>query len=346
MFFSIYLVICFPLLSQELKLNAAQESGLKFIENQEKRSAQMLVEIGGIISPSGKERERAEKVAQYMKAIGLSQVEVDELPNAIGIIPGKSDKVLVFVSTLDDLETVAINQKEAGKAPYIKDDKVIGPGTNTSSITVSMLLAAEAIIKSGQQPSHTLVFAAVAQEETGLKGMHSVYEMYKDKSVGFVDILGDGRNISYGALGIHWYKVRAFGPSGHSLRGGLPNVNQGMAKAIDRIFQMDYKEDRTVVNIAMIESGKVFNHKPEEGWFSLDMRSLNNNTLQEMESRVKGILEEVGEETQIQLLLEPFQITPGGQIPNALESSLVKHAQAISQFLGFEPICPMPEAAI
>lgn len=324
-------------LGQGIPLSQQQANFIKSIEEQSEKAADMLISIGGIISPSGNEWERANKVAEMMKEIGLSEVKVDEMPNAIGIIPGKSDSVLVFISTLDDLETVALHQKARGKSPYVEGDRVIGPGTNTSSITVAMLLAAEAMVQSGIVPKYTLAFAAVAQEETGMKGMHAVFETYKDQAVGFVDILGDGRRISYGAMGIHWYKVHAKGQGGHSLGGGLPNVNQAMAKAIDRIFQLDYREDRTVINIAMIESGKVFNHKPESAWFSLDMRSLNNQTLAEMEQKVLGILEEVGQETNIELSLEPFQTTPGGQLEGALESPLVKRAKAITQYLGFEP---------
>lgn len=324
-------------LGQGISLSQKQVNFIKSIEEQSNRAADLLISIGGISSPSGNESERANKVAEMMKEIGLSQVRVDEMPNALGVIPGKSDSVLVFISTLDDLETVALHQKAIGKSPYVEGDRVIGPGTNTSSITVAMLLAAEAMVQSGIVPTYTLVFAAVAQEETGLKGMHAVFETYKGQAVGFVDILGDGRRISYGALGIHWYKVHAKGPGGHSLGGGLPNVNQAMAKAIDRIFQLDYREDRTVINIAMIESGKVFNHKPESAWFSLDMRSLNNQTLAEMEQKVLGILEEVGQETKIELSLEPFQTTPGGQLEGALESPLIKSSIAISQYLGFEP---------
>ncbi|WP_291786423.1 M20/M25/M40 family metallo-hydrolase [Cecembia sp.] len=322
---------------QEPHLSFQQEMGMKMIASKSQQAAEMLEEVGGIISPSGQENERAEKVAQLMKAVGISEVQVDDMPNALGIIPGKSDSCLVFISTLDDLETVAIHQKNINSLPYIDGDRVIGPGTNTSSITVAMLLAAEALIESGIKPKYTLVFAAVAQEETGLKGMHAVFEAYKSKAVGFVDILGDGRRISYGALGIHWYKAYAKGPGGHSLGGGLPNVNQALAKAIDRIFKLNYKEDRTVINIAMIESGKVFNHKPESGWFSLDLRSLNNQTLAEMEQKVLTILEEVGEETNIELRLEPIQITPGGQLEGALESPLVQKSMAISRHLGFEP---------
>jgi acetylornithine deacetylase/succinyl-diaminopimelate desuccinylase-like protein len=323
--------------AQDFIINRNQEKGIQFLESQFQRSADMLIDIGGVISPSGKELQRAKKVAAYMEAIGLSEVRVDDMPNAIGLIPGKSDSILVFISTLDDLETVAIHQKNRKTPPFFNGDRVIGPGTNTSSITVAMLLAAEAVIQSGQTPEYTLLFAAVAQEETGLKGMHAIFETYHGKSIGFVDILGDGRRISYGALGIHWYKVHADGPGGHSLGGGLPNVNQAIAKAIDWIFQMDYKEDRTVINIAMIESGKVFNHKPESGWFSLDMRSLNNQTLSEMEREVIGILEQVGDETGIQLRLEPFQTTPGGQLEGAIDSPLVQRAIAVSRFLGFEP---------
>ncbi|MGY6743406.1 MAG: M20 family metallopeptidase [Cecembia sp.] len=330
-------IIIIHCLGQGISLSQQQANSIKSIEEQSEKAAGMLISIGGIISPSGNEWERANKVAEMMKEIGLSEVKVDEMPNAIGIIPGKSDSVLVFISTLDDLETVALHQKAIGKSPYVEGDRVIGPGTNTSSITVAMLLAAEAMVQSGIVPKYTLVFAAVAQEETGLMGMHAVFETYKDQAVGFVDILGDGRRISYGAMGIHWYKVHAKGPGGHSLGGGLPNVNQAMAKAIDRIFQLDYREDRTVINIAMIESGKVFNHKPESAWFSLDMRSLNNQTLAEMEQKVLGILQEVGPETNIELSLEPFQTTPGGQLEGALESPLVKSSIAISQYLGFEP---------
>lgn len=324
-------------LGQGIDLSLHRERGIKMIDSQSQKAAEMLVEIGGIISPSGKEKERAEKVAHFMKIIGISEVKVDSMPNAVGIIPGKSDSCLVFISTLDDLETVAIHQKNLNSLPYIDGERVIGPGTNTSSITVAMLLAAEALIEAGIKPKYTLVFAAVAQEETGLKGMKAVFDAYKDKAVGFVDILGDGRRISYGALGIHWYKVHATGPGGHSLGGGLPNVNQAIAKAIDRIFQLDYKEDRTVINIAMIESGKVFNHKPESGWFSLDMRSLNNQTLAEMEQKVSAILEEVGVETGISMWLEPYQTTPGGQLERALSSPLVQTSIAISRYLGFEP---------
>lgn len=304
-------------------------------------AARLLVEIGGIVSPSGQERDRAERVAEEMRALGLQDVRVDDQPNAVGVVPGRSGRALVFISTLDDLATVAEHQRAAGTPPRVVGDRVVGPGTNTSSITVAMLEAARAWVSSGLVPEHDLVFAAVAQEETGLLGMRALFEEYRDRALAFVDILGDGRSISYGALTIHWWRVEGEGPPGHSLTGGLPNVNQGLARAADRILtwaaDVQDPEARTVVNVAMLRSGEVFNHRPSSGWFSLDLRSLDGGVVEAMEGEVRSILEQVTAETGIPLRMEPVQLTPGGQIPGFRDSELVRTAEAASRRLGLEP---------
>ena len=306
------------------------------------QTAEYLASIAAIVSPSGNELERANAVAKRMREIGLRNVSVDSAPNVIGVIPGKSEKALVFVSTLDDLANVADNQRAATHPPHIVGDRVVGPGTNTSSTTAGMLAAAEAIVQSGIQPEEGLVFAAVAQEETGLIGMRKLYADYKGRASAFVDILGDGRRITYGALGIHWWKVVATGPGGHSLNGGVPNVNQAIGRSVDRILSLPYpeqnKESHTVINVAMIQSGVVFNHKPETGWFSLDIRSMDNGTIAKIEEDVRGILAQVAKETTIDLRMEVRQSTPGGQIPGARESELVRNCEAISKYLGLNPV--------
>ena len=317
------------------------QQGLERIQDRAGEGAALLAEIGGIISPSGEELERARRVAEEMRRIGLDDVRVDDQPNAIGVIPGRSGRALVFVSTLDDLATVAENQRAADTPARVEGDRVVGPGTNTSSITVAMLVAAEAYAASGLEPEHDLVFAAVAQEETGLRGMRALFEEYRDRAVAFVDILGDGSTISYGALNIHWWRVEGEGPPGHSLEGGLPNVNQALARAVDRILtwsrDLQDPEARTVVNVAILRSGEVFNHKPETGWFSLDLRSLDGEVVEGMETEVRRILEEVSAETGIALRMVPENITPGGQIPGFRDSEVVRSSVAAARAVGLEP---------
>jgi len=304
-------------------------------------TAALLRDLGAILSPSGEEHARAAAVAEHMRAIGLSDVRVTESPNAIGVIPGRSERALVFVATLDDLATVAEQQRAASGPPRIEGDRVVGPGTNTSVSSAAILAAAEAYLSLGRQPELTLVFAAVAQEETGLVGMKHLYAEYRDHAEAFVDVLGDGHSISYGALGIHWWRVQASGPGGHTLSGGLPNVNQAIGRAVDRILSLPdasrTDDSRTRINISILESGAVFNHKPEDGWFSLDIRSMDASTIDSIEEQVRGILEGVSAETDIELAMEPFSLTPGGQIPGAERSPLVVNAADISRHLGYEP---------
>jgi hypothetical protein len=168
--------------------------------------------------------------------------------------------------------------------------------------------------------------------------MKKLYADYKDRAVAFVDVLGDGQTISYGALTIHWWRATARGPAGHSLNGGVPNVNQGIGRAVDRILQLPQKpEERTVINVAMLQSGAVFNHKPDTGWFSIDVRALESAKVSAIESSIHGILDDVTRETTIAFSLEPVQMTPGGQIPGARQSALVTTSEAIARHFGLTP---------
>jgi acetylornithine deacetylase/succinyl-diaminopimelate desuccinylase-like protein len=309
-------------------------TGLEYIDEHRQETADFLRIIGGIVSPSGQEHDRAAAVADRMREIGLSDVHVTESPNAVGIIPGRSERTIVFVSTLDDLATVADQQRAAASLPRIEGDRVVGPGTNTSVTSAAIVAAAQAYLETGRQPELTLVFAAVAQEETGMLGMKAIYEEYRGRAEAFVDVLGDGHSISYGALGIHWWRVIASGPGGHTLSGGLPNVNQAIGRSVDRILSLP---DAARINISVLQSGSVFNHKPEDGWFSLDIRSMDAGTIESIERQVEGILAAVTTETTIDLTMEPFQLTPGGQIPGAAQSDLVINAADISRHLGYEP---------
>jgi acetylornithine deacetylase/succinyl-diaminopimelate desuccinylase-like protein len=302
-----------------------------------------LLRLAGIVSPSGAEHERARLVAERMRAMGLSDVTLDSMPNVTGRIRGSLPKAerraIVFVSTLDDLAPVAEHQRNAPRPPYVDGEQAMGPGTNTSSTTAAVLGAARALLAAGVRPEHDLVFAAVAQEETGLIGMKALYAAWRDSADAFVDVLGDGRSLTYGALGIHWWRIWAYGPGGHSLTGGLPNVNQGIARAVDRILSIPQPpaDSRTVLNISMIQSGDVVNRKPDSAWFTVDIRSLEAPAIAENEAAVRRVLDSVARETGTRFDMRPIQRTAGGQIPGAGSSKLLRASVAASKAIGLTP---------
>ena len=80
------------------------------------------------------------------------------------------------------------------------------------------------------------------------------------------------------------------------------------------------KDSRTVINVAMLQSGSVFNHKPEMGWFSLDIRSMDRGTIETIGKEVRGTLAEVAQETTIGLKMKLVPDTPGGQRAGARDS--------------------------
>jgi acetylornithine deacetylase/succinyl-diaminopimelate desuccinylase-like protein len=321
-------------LLEEKKIQAAVD----YVNGQQKAASDLLMELGRIASPSGREHKRAAAVKARMESIRLQRVSIDETPNVVGVIPGTSGKSLVFISTLDDEATVEKLQKDFARDRdlSVQGNKVIGPGTNDSSVTVAMLTAAEAIIKNDLQPVHDLVFAAVAQEETCLVGMQRLYKDFKDRSVAFVDILGAGHQIWDGAITIHQWKVVALGPEGHTLGGGLPNVNQGIARAVEQIFQLPEASDpganNTVINIAMLSSGGVFNLKPKTGYFSLDIRSMLPATVASIEAKVDTILRQVSLSTPgVTFRMEEECLTPGsGKLSDPMAADLLKASKEIA----------------
>ncbi len=322
--------------------NPVVASALEKVGRAEERAVSTLIELASIIAPSGREQERAAAVAKRMRQIGLSGVVVDSTPNAVGVIPGTSGRALVFITMLDDLPIIERFQREGTHVPRRQGDRVVGPATELQSNVAAMLIAAEALVSAGVQPRHDLVFAAVAREETGLQGMETLYEQLKGRAVGFIEVLGDGHRIEYGAGGaIAWWRVIARGPEGHTGGGGLPNVNQAIARAVDAVFSLPYPEryrDRqTAINVGVLRSGEVFNHKPASGLFSLDVRSLDRAIVEMIGRDIRSILQRVSAETGISLEMEPDFHSLGGQIPGARDSLLTRAAIAASRYLGYEP---------
>jgi hypothetical protein len=170
--------------------------------------------------------------------------------------------------------------------------------------------------------------------------MKTLFDAWKDRAIGWIDVLGDGQEIVYGAGFIHWWKIIAHGKGGHTEEDVAPSVNLGIARAVDRIHSLAHTEtyDHIFINVAIIRSGEVYNHKPSTGWFSLDLRSMEGEIIQRIETDVKAVLKGVEEETGIRFEMQSVTSLDGGQVPGARESRLVQLALEISRYLASEPI--------
>jgi acetylornithine deacetylase/succinyl-diaminopimelate desuccinylase-like protein len=312
---------------------------LALVDGAERWAIAALSEIAAIPATSRQERRRAEAIAARMRTIGLKQVAVDSLANVTGTIPGGSGRAVYFVTMIDDLPAVD-SARRRGYRPRRVGDQVTGAGVEIQSTVAAMLTAARALRAAGVTPKHDLVFAGVSQEETGLTGMAALYRRTRDRAVAYLEILGDGREIGYSAAGaIAWWKVVASGPEGHTAQGGLPNVNQAIARAVEAVFALPRPADdpEWAVNVGIIQSGQVVNHKPANGWFSIDARARNRESVEAVGRDVAAILERVGRETGIALTMTADFQSLGGQIAGARDSPLTAAALAAARSLGLSP---------
>lgn len=335
-----------PALSQDYKNEVLKYFDSKVVQEVfkkfEAQKAEIKTEwkkIARIYSPSGNEVLRAEYIAEKFREYGIHNAYVDGNGNAIGLIKGEGEgPTVTFLGTMDDLATVAEMVKSWDKPIEETEGKLIGPGTNSSASCATIIGLAKLFTLPEVRFKGRIYLVGVVQEETGLTGIKGFLSDHPDEVDYLIDIMAGTGSISYGALGIHWFKIHFKGYRGHTLGGGLPNVTRGVAKAVDRIFSIplpsEPPEKKTFLNIAMLGAGKVFNHKYDDGWFSVDLRSMDNDIINITKEKILSIVKTVAEEEQLEWWVEKFSETPAGQIPGARDSKLVRVAEEATKVLG------------
>lgn len=292
--------------------------------------------IALIYAPSGNELLRAEYLVKKFKEFGIDNAHIDNNGNAVALIDKGEGPTVTILGTMDDLATVADLVKTWDKPIEELDGKLIGPGTHISGILSNLLILAKLLMLPQVLFKGKIYLVGVVQEETGLIGVKGFLSDHPDEVDYLIDIMGGIGRMSYGGIGIHWFKVHFKGPKAHTLGGPGPNVTKGVAKAIPQIFSLPLPEN-SYLNISMLGAGKVFNHRGDDGWFSVDLRSLDNSVIDEIKTKIWNIADQVAEEENLEEWIEPVVETPAGQIPGARYSPLTRVAEEIVKIMGYEP---------
>ncbi len=297
--------------------------------------------LARIYAPSGQETPRAEYLVQRFQSMDLEETSIDAHGNAIGVIRGAGDgPAIAFLGTMDDLATVAEMVREWDKPILEEDGRMIGPGTNISATCISILGLARMFTLPQIQFHGTIYLVGVVQEETGLTGIKGFLDDHPGQIDYVVDIMAGAGSVSYGAIGIHWFKIHFTGERGHTLGGGLPNVTRGVARAVDQVFAIpvpqEPPEKKSFLNVAMLGAGTVYNHRSEDAWFSVDLRSMDNATLLSLKDEIFHITESVASEEGLGWRVEPYSEVPAGQLPGARDSRLVRIAEEAIKALGYK----------
>lgn len=298
-------------------------------------------------SPFG-ERERAEYLSHKFSSLGLSEVEIDDEGNCLGLIKGTSRSPLLVVSA--HLDTVFSNDTDF--TVVRRENKLLAPGIADDGCGLAALVALAQVIQSEHiRTEGSILFVGTVGEEGegNLRGVR--YLLTRGRWVSKVDAFlsfdGPGVDrITNRALGSRRYRVEAAGIGGHSWGDfGLPNPVHALGRAVSRLASYPApKEPRTTFNVGRIEGGTSVNSIPRTATMEVDLRSASEAELRRLDAFFRRAMKEaVNDENakkragdpELKLKLDLVGERPTGETPS--DSPLVQLAIESTKMLGFEP---------
>src|SRR5712691_2786102 len=289
-----------------------------------------------INAPSGKERDRAEAVRKLLESRKLDKVYYDSRGNLIAIRKGTGGaKPVVFDAHLDTVFQEGLRIKA-----QVRDGKVFAPGVGDDTRNVEALLAAmRALDEAGIKTKADLIFVFTVEEETSFGGVKHFIAENKDRIGQYVALDGGYEGLNYGGIGINWYKHHFVGPGGHTTSKAPPySATIPLARAISRIYSLELPKDPVVhLNIGMLGGAEVVNAKAADAWFTVDLRSTDNEVIADLEKKIALILKEEAKSAGLSARTEVISTSPAAVIPGHRDSKLVKMAEAVHRAMGFDP---------
>jgi tripeptide aminopeptidase len=336
--------------SPSVRLVSSPEVGraLSFFEKNAEAITEEQIRFCSIPAPPFGERERAEYLSEKFSSLGLTEVEIDEEGNCLGLIKGTSLSPLLVVSA--HLDTVFSAETDFSVTRSGK--RLLAPGISDDGCGLVALVAlARAIQTEKIRTEGSILFVGTVGEEGegNLRGVRYLLTRgrWASKVDAFLSFDGPGMDrITNRALGSRRYRVEISGPGGHSWGDfGLPNPVHALARAVAKLAGYPLpREPRTTFNVGRIEGGTSINSIPEKAAMDVDLRSGADAELRRLDSFFRRAVKQAADEENATRrpgdpLLEPkvdlIGERPSGETPS--DSPLVELALEATRILGVEP---------
>jgi acetylornithine deacetylase/succinyl-diaminopimelate desuccinylase-like protein len=273
---------------------AEVRSAFAWFRAHESRLAEYQIEVARIAAPPFGESARSAWLADRFRAIGLSDVEVDDVGNVFAVHPGYGNRYLALSAHIDTVFPAAtpLNIRQNGARLY-------GPGVSDNGAGIVAMLAIAQALQTARIP-HALPFVFIGnvgeEGEGDLRGMRHVFATPRWNSVIAYSIVVDGAGsdtVVAEALGSRRFEVIVRGPGGHSWSDfGAPNPIIVLARAIDAFSQTPVPgSPKTTFNVGVIRGGTSVNSIPESASMRVDLRSTSMVEIDRLEGALRLSLE-------------------------------------------------------
>ena len=333
---------------RELMSSAEVVRAFRFFETNAEAITDEHIRICSIPATPFGERERAEYLSQKFSSLGLSEVEIDEEGNCLGLIKGNSLSPVMVVSA--HLDTVFSSDTDFTITR--RENRLLAPGISDDGCGLAALIALAQVIQTERiRTEGSILFVGTVGEEGegNLRGVRYLFTRgrWASKVDAFLSFDGPGVDrITNRALGSRRYRVELAGLGGHSWGDfGLPNPVHALGRAVSRLAAYPApKEPRTTFNVGRIEGGTSINAIPSRAAMEVDLRSASETELRRLDAFFRRAMRDAVDEEnakkragdpELKLKLDLIGERPTGETPP--DSPLVELAIESTKVLGFEP---------
>lgn len=322
---------------------------LQWLHLHEQQIMRWQTELTGIPSPPFGEAIRAEWLCGRFRELGLEDVRLDGVGNALGVKRGAQpvNRALLLSAHIDTVFPAGTVIQ-----PVAKDTLLQAPGACDNGAGVVCLLAMAAALQHAEiAPAQDLIFCGnVGEEGEGnLRGMRFLYEQEKigERIAAHLVIDGAGHESAVTeALGSRRFQVTLRGPGGHSWSdAGNPNPIVALSRAVTRLSEVDLSAaPRTTMNVATFEGGTAVNVVPDQASARFDFRSTDAEQLIRLEVELHRAVEDAviaandalrRERRQgrgLEFSIKKIGERPAGALPN--DAAIYRMLRAVDRHLG------------
>lgn len=330
-------------LAEKPEVKAAMEQAAREVD----RAMEEQIELCEIEAPTFHEEVRARRVAELMRAYGLTDVVTDPIGNVVGRRPGKGNgPVLALGAHMDTVFPAGTDVKVRREGNIYRAP---GIGDNCSGLRALLQILRMFNDQKIETEGDILFVGTVGEEGNGdIRGSKALFDGTRQID-GFIAIDStDVGRVLNGATGSHRWRLSVDGKGGHSYAefGRCPSAIHAICRAGAKVGCFKVPADpKTTYTIGTIKGGTTVNTIAAHCEVEVDMRSVSNEELLKLEARVLKAFEEAVQEENdfwgitdesLKLKLTKTQIgnRPAGMRPD--DCPVLQTARSAQKVLGIE----------
>jgi acetylornithine deacetylase/succinyl-diaminopimelate desuccinylase-like protein len=276
---------------------------------------ELAIEIQQIPAPTFNESKRGAFIYERFIQENLKDVEIDEIGNVLGRLPGSGSTLPIIVSA--HLDTVFPSGTDLGYERLA--EKVAGPGIGDNAVGLAGLFGLLWELNQRQVilNSDLWLVANVGEEGLGdLRGMREVVNRFAGQIQAYIILEGMALGqVYHRGLGVRRFRITVNTSGGHSwVDFGKPSAVHELVRIVTRLLAIQIPEGpRTTMNVGVISGGTSVNTIAAEASLDLDLRSEDVATLDELVNSVEGIFQE-SQSPDVRVSVELIGQRPVGEI--------------------------------